>query len=324
MTSLEILFEKPDGSEETKVFNTRPLGMEFLKTMPLTVSDARMEARSLGIEQGWVIKEVGGMAVGSMSHGGAMEVLKRAVLPLRADFARRPSDASIVSSATSLAELTKAVGPVEVVEVPCLLQRYGYSADTPRTWEKGARRPTFVIGLAGERVERQGGLKQAQTWYSFQCSLELTRRHHQCWQVERRLSQLRALLNDPFKEELGEVHYGRIFEGAPFPSRISLRAAAGRELDVWLHALANGANNGKLPPKQLARAIRFFEAPEFELQDLKEAASAPQKEPAQPAVAEEPAPAPPATPPQQQQPKVEVEVTLGTLAGWQPGSPISV
>lgn len=272
MAALDIVFRKPDGAEEVRTFYTKPIGVEFVRRMPLTVTQARAESQELGVQKGWVMTFVGGKSIEHLEYNAACEVFKQAVYPLKPSFGGSMKDKP--ATPHGVTEMCAKVGPLDAPQVPAFLQRYGYHADTPSTWEKNQDRPELVMNvISSENGDPKsmswflmgGGDKadsQSMVWYSIQCCLDRKDgRNLLCWQVDRRLAHLRALLHDPLKEELGGA-YDKLFAGAHFAHRTGLRSSATR-LEGWFAALGSSVNKGLLPPKQTARVLRFLEVPEF-------------------------------------------------------------
>lgn len=266
--TLDVLFQIPNGGEVVKTFKTRPLGCEFFREMPLTVTAARSEASELGVERNWIVKAVGGRSLAGLDYNSAFKIFKEAVGPLKQDMVLRENPNAHV------ADLGSKVGFVPAGEVREYLQRFGYSATSESSWEAGAARPDLLLGPIHGHSEKNNTSGSTHTWYTVHGSLSNVRGSQSkatCWQVERRLVHLRMLLHDPLRIELGSS-YDSLFSGAHFAHRSGPRGTTTR-LESWLGMLAKQINVGRISPKLVAMVLRSLEAPELERHAAREAFS---------------------------------------------------
>lgn len=140
------------------------------------------------------------------------------------------------------------------------LRRFGYAPLDAEHWEQAAgladTSPTMVFHIGNadqpEHVEHAG-----HTWYMIQCELIPKSLHIplKCL-APRRLMHLREILQEPLMVLL-DAEYSSLFWNAPFPLRTGPPGTTSR-LRVWLSALAESINAGKLPPGAVAWVLAFF------------------------------------------------------------------
>jgi len=85
--TMTLQFTLPDGSEQSKEFIRKPLGLDFEKKMPITMKRVRDGGvgQELGIELGWIIKKVGEDDITSLPFVQAYDKLKQATADLSID-----------------------------------------------------------------------------------------------------------------------------------------------------------------------------------------------------------------------------------------------
>jgi len=251
---LTVVFRRPDGQEEPKVFTTRPLGIELVQKMPLVVTEVKGEASDIGVKRGWRVIAVGDTVLDGMGFVNAYLHFKRASFPLRRDFIER----SCPVNYATVSALNRMVGPVDPAEVSKYLKRFGYSASSHSAWESGGEQPQLWMGVDGHN---ERCMPKLFTWYALHNCLASTGIPPYRWQVERRLAHLRACLHDPVRRELGK-DYGQHFKNAHFAHRTGPPGTTAR-LEAWLSALAKVINGGKASPSLVATTLRFLEAPDL-------------------------------------------------------------
>mmetsp|Transcript_73669 Transcript_73669/g.216161 ORF Transcript_73669/g.216161 Transcript_73669/m.216161 type:complete len:275 (-) Transcript_73669:62-886(-) len=143
------------------------------------------------------------------------------------------------------------------------LAKYGFLAADADTWSAPAAAgdrgpgPTLELSVTGHE-EREG-----HTWYMLDCRLvgPGASARPLRWRADRRLAQLRELLHDRVKLELGGPAYEQCFSGAPFAHKGGVRGTTAR-LQGWCAALASGISCGTCPPSVVGLTLQFLEAPE--------------------------------------------------------------
>mmetsp|Transcript_76822 Transcript_76822/g.135400 ORF Transcript_76822/g.135400 Transcript_76822/m.135400 type:complete len:133 (-) Transcript_76822:42-440(-) len=77
---LVILFKLSDGSFRSMTFSKRPLGLDFNKTVPITMKRVKPNspAEELGVQRGWEIHAINGISVTHMPFQDAFLMLKKA------------------------------------------------------------------------------------------------------------------------------------------------------------------------------------------------------------------------------------------------------
>jgi len=255
VAELIVVFRRPDGQEEPKVFTTRPLGVEFVQKMPIVITKVEGEASDIGVKRGWRVMAVGETLLDGMGFVDAYLHFKQASLHLRQDFIVR--DCPVNQAAVSA--LKEKLGPVDPVEVPEYLKRFGYFASSHNAWESGGEQPQLWMGVIDGHKEK--GTPYTHTWYALHSRLASAGKPPYKWQVERRLAHLRACLHDPLRRELGR-DYDRHFKNASFAHHAGPPGTTAK-LEAWLSALAKVINGGKASPSLVAVTLRFFEAPDL-------------------------------------------------------------
>jgi len=255
VAELIVVFRRPDGQEEPKVFTTRPLGVEFVQKMPIVITKVEGEASDIGVKRGWRVMAVGETLLDGMGFVDAYLHFKQASLHLRQDFIVR--DCPVNQAAVSA--LKEKLGPVDPVEVPEYLKRFGYFASSHNAWESGGEQPQLWMGVIDGHKEK--GTPYTHTWYALHSRLASAGKPPYKWQVERRLAHLRACLHDPLRRELGR-DYDRHFKNASFAHHAGPPGTTAK-LEAWLSALAKVINGGKASPSLVAATLCFLEAPDL-------------------------------------------------------------
>mmetsp|Transcript_131505 Transcript_131505/g.281135 ORF Transcript_131505/g.281135 Transcript_131505/m.281135 type:complete len:193 (-) Transcript_131505:142-720(-) len=77
--TMEIGFLLPDGTTKAVVFTRRPLGMDFVKGVPITVKRIRPASQSehLGVQEGWKLMEVDNTDISKLSFIRGFEQLSK-------------------------------------------------------------------------------------------------------------------------------------------------------------------------------------------------------------------------------------------------------
>lgn len=259
MASLDVVFEIPGGGLVTRTFKTRPIGVEFVREMPMKVTRARSEALELGVEVDWTIVVIGGKAISDLDFREAFRIFKEAVQPLASDV-HRTSRPEWMPLPVTVGEMHAMVTCPDWVDNISYLAKYGFQAKDKSTWFTGVPRPDLLLGAIFGHSE-----KANHTWYVVQGSLAkpgdattVVKR----WHVERRLKHIRELLHDPVKNGLGDVYTTR-FAKAPF-AHYGAPSGTTHRLENWLTVLASCINDGIVSPRLTALVLRFLEAPELD------------------------------------------------------------
>lgn len=72
---LEMVFDKGDGGTQTIHFTERPLGLTFNEAMPIIVDRVDQHAAVLGVQVGWIVKEIDGHDITNMTYREAFNIL---------------------------------------------------------------------------------------------------------------------------------------------------------------------------------------------------------------------------------------------------------
>jgi len=177
---------------------------------------------------------------------------------------RRRGAKALLKGAFALGKSKKASSISQVPEpvMANYLENFGFAAEDARTWmdipldevPEGLERSGAWVGIGiAEHYEKKG-----HTWYRLDCSLSQHGSKTVEWQVCRRLSQLRKLLHDPVKSDLG-AEYQNVFKKVPFAHRGGRRGTSAR-LHRWCERLTSCINSGLTSPAVVALTLRFLEA----------------------------------------------------------------
>mmetsp|Transcript_56275 Transcript_56275/g.131856 ORF Transcript_56275/g.131856 Transcript_56275/m.131856 type:complete len:129 (-) Transcript_56275:109-495(-) len=79
-SELVFTFGLPDGKTQDVVFQRRPLGLDFDKSMPLVVRKVHpnQHAEELGVQSGWKILRVNGQSIETATFDECFKLLKEA------------------------------------------------------------------------------------------------------------------------------------------------------------------------------------------------------------------------------------------------------
>jgi len=210
-TGLSLVFDTGNGKQETRVFTEQPLGLQFRSRMPITIKGFRegSEAEQLEVQLGWQVHSVGNKPLQGLTLAQASKLLRQGMAPLRQCMVIH----RVPWETPSVADLSHKLKGISQSEVVPYLKRFGYNAQSARSWEPDAEHPELRLGMIdGHR--KHGKCKH--TWYVLvgkMVATEVSSTH--LWQVERRLAHIRAFLHDSVKQELGNA-YNFYFETAHF------------------------------------------------------------------------------------------------------------
>mmetsp|Transcript_32901 Transcript_32901/g.70581 ORF Transcript_32901/g.70581 Transcript_32901/m.70581 type:complete len:131 (+) Transcript_32901:326-718(+) len=89
-SQLELTFRVEGGSETPVIFNSRPLGLDLMRQMPMKVKRAHAGgmAEALGIKEGWALIKINGVNLEGKTLSQAQVILKHAALALPGDDAK--------------------------------------------------------------------------------------------------------------------------------------------------------------------------------------------------------------------------------------------
>jgi len=210
-TGLSLVFDTGNGKQETRVFTEQPLGLQFRSKMPITIKRFRegSQAEELEVQLGWQVHSIGNKPLEGLTMAQAANLLRQGMAPLRQCMVIR----RVPLDTPSVADLSDKLKGISQSEVVPYLKRFGYNAQSARSWEPDAEHPELRLGMIdGHR--KHGKCKH--TWYVLvgkMVATEVSSTH--LWQVERRLAHIRAFLHDSVKQELGNA-YNFYFETAHF------------------------------------------------------------------------------------------------------------
>lgn len=253
---LVLVFGTRDGQKETRVFTQRPLGMQFRKKTPITISSISQgsQAEQFNVQLGWQLHSIGDTDVKGMTMQQTVRIFRESMAPLRECMVvcEPPLDAP------SVTELSAKLNSFKDADVVPFLKHFGFNALTADSWDTDMKHPELRIGMIdGHR--KYGSANH--TWYAIVCKLAVSANGSpkQLWQVERRLAHIRAMLHDPVKAKLG-ITYSMYFESAPFAHRCGPRGTTAR-IEKWLSSLSKAINVKALTPSHVACILAFLEAP---------------------------------------------------------------
>jgi len=252
---LELVFAMEDGRMVTKVFTTRPLGLQFRTEMPIVIMRVQegSQAEELGVELGWKVHSIDEKLLDGMTIDQVYQILRKSSAPLRCNVLVR----HLQLQATSVESLSAKLKSVAETEVVPFLEQFGFAVQNARSWGNIIQKSRLRFWIHGHR---EMGFHTLHTWYAIMGEViggdDSSRRH---WMVERRLAHVRALMHHPVKSELGN-DYNHYFREAHFARRGGLPGTTSR-MQSWLAALSKAIHSGAVSPALVTDILCFLEAP---------------------------------------------------------------
>lgn len=131
------------------------------------------------------------------------------------------------------------------------LAAFGYSAEGPYTWASSRTNPRLHITLKGHEI------LDLHRVYNLDVYLELEGVGQVKWLAPRRLQELKEGWHGPLKELIGQDKYSAIFGETPFAHMGGPPGTSSR-LTNWCASFTHATNERRLPPLQVARALKFL------------------------------------------------------------------